>query len=250
MKIIISETKEILGSRAAALGAGLIRESITHNGASNIILATGNSQFEMLAALIKEDIDWSRVTCFHLDEYIGLPETHPASFRRYLKERFTSEVAPQKFYFIDGEADPTTECLRIGQLITEHPIDAAFVGIGENAHLAFNDPPADFETEEAFLDVALDEACRHQQLGEGWFKKLEEVPERAISMSIKQILKAKNIICSVPDARKAVATRAVVEGPVTPEVPASILQQHENTTIFLDHQSSVLLTKNQGVYEK
>ena len=249
MKVIISETKETLGARAATLGASLIREATAKKGTANIILATGNSQFEMLTALIKEDVEWSQVTCFHLDEYIGLPETHPASFRKYLKERFVDKVPPLNFYFIDGEASPSEECSRLGRLITRHPVDVAFVGIGENAHLAFNDPPADFETEEAFLDVKLDEACRLQQLGEGWFEKLEDVPHRAISMSVKQILRAKNIICSVPDHRKASATRAVVEGPVTPEVPASILQQHQNTTIFLDLQSSALLTQNKGVYE-
>ena len=250
MKVIISETKEALGAQAAALGASLVREAIAAKGAANIIVATGNSQFEMLAALIKEDIDWSFVTCFHLDEYIGIPISHPASFRKYLKERFVSKVQPKTFYYIDGEADTMAECRRLGALIGQHPVDVAFVGIGENAHLAFNDPPADFETGEAFLDVELDEACRLQQLGEGWFEKLEDVPQRAISMSVPQILKAKNIICSVPDARKAEATRAVLEGPVTPQVPASILQQHQGATIFLDHRSSALLTKNKGVYEK
>ena len=250
MNIIVLKTKEILGRHAAAMGAGLIREAISGRGNANIILATGSSQFEMLAALIKKDIDWSMVTCFHLDEYIGLSATHPASFRKYLKERFTDKVTPRAFHYIDGEVDPTSECMRLGRLVAQHPVDVAFVGIGENAHLAFNDPPADFNTEQAFLNVALDEACRRQQLGEGWFEKPEEVPRRAISMSIKQILKAKNIICSVPDSRKATAVQAVIEGPVTPEVPASILQQHERTTIFLDQQSSALLTHSYRIADE
>ena len=240
----------MLGRRAAALGASLIRDAIAERGNANVILATGSSQFEMLAALVEETVDWSLVTCFHLDEYIGLPETHPASFRRYLKERFTNKVTPGAFHFVDGEADPSSECLRLSRLIAQYPVDVAFVGIGENAHLAFNDPPADFDTEQAFLNVALDEACRRQQLGEGWFKQPEEVPERAISMSIKQIMKAKNIICCVPDSRKATAVQAVIEGSVTPEVPASILQQHERTTIFLDPQSSALLAHGYGIAEE
>ncbi|MDN5211744.1 glucosamine-6-phosphate deaminase [Fulvivirgaceae bacterium BMA12] len=250
MKVVISENKEVLGTRASAFSAKLIHETISQKGAANIVLATGSSQFEMLESLIKEDINWSLVTCFHLDEYIGLPMTHRASFRKYLKERFVDKVQPGAFYFINGEVDPLVECQRLGDLIARHPIDLAFVGIGENAHLAFNDPPADFETEEAFLEVVLDEDCRNQQFGEGWFEKPEEVPQRAISMSVKQILKAKNIVCSVPDSRKATAVKAVIEGPVTANVPASILQQHKNTAIFLDNQSSALLSTKQGVYEK
>ncbi len=250
MKVVISENKKVLGTRASAFSAKLIHETISQKGTANIVLATGSSQFELLESLIKEDINWSLVTCFHLDEYIDLPMTHPASFRKYLKERFVDKVQPGTFYFIDGETDSQAECQRLGNLIAQHPIDLAFVGIGENAHLAFNDPPADFETEEAFLEVVLDEDCRNQQFGEGWFEKLEEVPQRAISMSVKQILKAENIVCSVPDSRKAAAVKAVIEGPVTANVPASILQQHKNTTIFLDHQSSALLSTKQGVYEK
>ena len=250
MKVVISENKKVLGTRAAAYSAKLIHETISQKGTANIILATGSSQFEMLEALIKEDINWSLVTCFHLDEYIDLPMTHPASFRKYLKERFVDKVRPGTFYFINGEADSQAECRRLGDLIAQHPIDLAFVGIGENAHLAFNDPPADFEIEKAFIEVELDQDCRNQQFKEGWFESLEEVPRRAISMSVKQILKVKNIICSVPDSRKATAVRAVIEGPVTSDVPASILQQHKSTMIFLDHQSSELLTTKKEAYEK
>ncbi len=242
MKISIFKTKLALGAKAAADGATLIRQAIAARGRANIILATGASQFEMLAALVKETVDWSKVVGFHLDEYIGLPETHPASFRKYLKERFVEKVPIQEFHFINGENDPRDECKRVGEIIARHPIDVAFVGIGENGHLAFNDPPADFLTEESYIIVKLDEACRRQQLGEGWFKTLDEVPDRAISMSIRQIMKSRFIICTVPDSRKAEAVKNVVEGEVTPDVPASILRQHPRTKLYLDARSAALLT--------
>jgi len=242
MEIIISNTKEELGEKAANRGAELIRKVISERGEANIIVATGASQFEMLNELVKEDIDWSKVTCFHLDEYIGIPQTHPASFRKYLKERFVDIVSPKKFYYVNGDApDPASECVRLGEIIKTHPVDVAFIGIGENGHLAFNDPPADFETEEAYLIVKLDEACRKQQLGEGWFPAFEDVPEKAISMSINQIMKSRAIICSSPDFRKAKAVKGVVEEPVTPMLPSTILRQHNETWIYLDKQSSSLL---------
>ncbi len=244
MEVIVCKDKEKLGQAAAEKGAAFIRQAIEKNGHANIILATGASQFEMLAHLVKADVDWTKVTAFHLDEYIGLPETHPASFRKYLKERFASQVPIGQFHFVNGEADdPQAECRRLGELISRHPIDVAFVGIGENGHLAFNDPPADFETETPYLVVELDEACRRQQLGEGWFASLEEVPEQAISMSIRQILKSKAIICSVPDLRKANAVQKAVEGPVTPDVPSSILQTHPKTFLYLEPESASLLSK-------
>ena len=241
MKILISPNSKEMGNQAAATGASRIREAIARDGKAHIILATGASQFEVLSALLQQVIDWSLVTCFHLDEYIGLPITHPASFRKYLKERFADIASPAAFHLIDGEAEPITECARLGGLIAQHPIDVAFIGIGENAHVAFNDPPADFETDQAYLQVELDDACRKQQFNEGWFDTLELVPRQAISMSVKQILKSKHIICSVPDSRKAKAVQAVIEGPVTPEVPASILQQHISTTVFLDASAAALL---------
>ncbi len=244
MNVIVCKDKEELGRLAAERGAALIRRALEKKGKANIILATGASQFEMLANLVKADVDWSKVTAFHLDEYIGLPETHPASFRKYLKERFASKVPIGAFHFVNGDAeDPQAECRRLGELISRHPIDVAFVGIGENGHLAFNDPPADFETEEPYLVVELDEACRRQQLGEGWFASLDEVPTQAISMSIRQILKSRAIICSVPDQRKAVAVQKAVEGPVTPQVPSSILQTHPETFLYLDPDSASLLNK-------
>lgn len=244
MKISISHDVQALGQRAAQEGADILCNVINAQGSARIILATGASQFSMLAALLKEpSIAWHRVTLFHLDEYLGLPPTHPASFRKYLWERFVSRlpVPLAVAHWIDGEADPKKECARLNRSISEGPIDLAFVGIGENGHLAFNDPPADFDTEEAYITVTLDEACRRQQLGEGWFPSLEAVPTRAISMSIKQIMKSQHIICSVPDLRKAKAVRDSVQGAVSNQVPASILQRHSNCTLLLDPESASLL---------
>lgn len=195
----------------------------------------------MLNKLVNKNIDWSKVITFHLDEYIGISEKHPASFRKYLKERFVDIVSPKEFNYINGETDPVSECKRLGNLIGKQTIDVAFLGIGENGHLAFNDPPADFETDEAYITVQLDEKCRLQQLGEGWFPSFENVPEKAISMSIKQIMKSKIIICSVPDSRKAGAVKGVVEEPVTPMIPSTILRQNNAVWLFFVKYSSSLL---------
>jgi glucosamine-6-phosphate deaminase len=242
MEIIVSKDKYELGRKAAEKGAELIRKAIDEKGEANIIVATGASQFEMLAELVKQDVDWTKVTGFHLDEYVDMPVTHPASFRKYLKERFVDKVPLKAFYYVNGDTgDPQAECDRLGRIIREKPIDVAFIGIGENGHLAFNDPPADFETEEPYLVVNLDEACRKQQLGEGWFPTLEDVPERAISMSIKQILKSKNIICSVPDERKARAVQGTVKSEITPMIPGTALQKHSATWLYLDEASASLL---------
>jgi glucosamine-6-phosphate deaminase len=244
MDIKIADDAYALGKSAGAAAAQAIRETIASKGTANIILATGTSQFETLKQLISEDIDWSKVTMFHLDEYINLPVTHPASFRKYLQEKFIAKVPPIKAaYLVNGETDPTAECDRLGKAITSHPIDVALVGIGENGHLAFNDPPADFATEKPYIIVELDQACRQQQLGEGWFKSLEEVPPRAISMSVKQILKSKLIICSVPDSRKAVAVKNTVEQKMSNIYPASILQQHPDCRLYLDKTSAALLSR-------
>jgi len=246
MKTIISTDSKTAGHEAAILGANFLRHALRDQGSASIILATGASQFSMLEALLHEpDIAWESVTAFHLDEYAGLPITHAASFRHYLWDRFHRQLpVPLKaFHYIDGTADPAAECRRLDFLIRHHPIDVCFAGIGENAHLAFNDPPADFETEDAYLVVQLDEACRRQQLGEGWFPDLEAVPTQAISMSVRQILKSKSIVLTVPDERKAAAVLKSLEGPITPDVPASILQRHPNTYLFLDPPSASLLTR-------
>jgi glucosamine-6-phosphate deaminase len=247
MNIQIMPDKERMGKSAAAAGAKFIREALAQRGEANIIVATGASQFEMLAALVAEpDINWNKVTGFHLDEYVGLPIDHPASFRGYLWQRFVSRLPLplRAFHFLDGEAGEAAsaaECKRVGDILRRHPIDVAFVGIGENGHLAFNDPPADFDTDEPYLVVQLDDACRRQQLGEGWFPTFDDVPKQAISMSVRQIMKSAAIICTVPDARKAEAVRNAVEGEVTPNVPASILQRHKKCTLFLDTPASSLL---------
>jgi glucosamine-6-phosphate deaminase len=248
MKLNISQSKSELGQRAAMDGANVIRQTIAERGEANIIVATGASQFEMLAELFKvEGIAWNKVTAFHLDEYVNMPITHAASFRKYLWERFVGKLPLplRAFHYIDGENDPKTECRRVGQIIRQHPIDVAFVGIGENGHLAFNDPPADFHTDEPYLVVQLDEACRKQQFGEGWFPTFADVPKQAISMSCRQIMKSRAIIVSVPDKRKAKAVQGAIEGPVTPELPSSILQRHEQTTIYLDRDSASLLRAKQ-----
>src|SRR5438876_815966 len=245
MDIRIFKSKQELGQAAAADAARVIRQAIAERGRAYLIAATGASQFEFLDALArKPDIDWAKTTFFHLDEYVGLPESHPASFRKYLKERIVNHVHPGVFNFVDGEApDPASECRRVGDLISSCTIDAAFVGIGENGHLAFNDPPANFDTAEPYIVVQLDEACRRQQLGEGWFSSLEQVPRKAISMSIRQILKSENILCIVPDKRKAKAVKDSLEDDVGPNHPASVLQQHPRTTIYLDADSASLLSE-------
>jgi glucosamine-6-phosphate deaminase len=243
MRVSIYNTPVELGKAAGKAAAEVIRKAIESNGTANIILATGTSQFETLNQLIAEkNIDWRKVVMFHLDEYIGLSASHPASFVKYLQERFLVHVPKLKAaYLINGEADPLEECRRLGELIREYQIDVALIGIGENGHLAFNDPPADFEIEESYIIVELDEACRKQQMGEGWFKSFEDVPLRAISMSVKQILRSKNIICSVPDSRKAIAVKNTLEKAVNNLYPASILQMHKNCMIYLDKDSAALL---------
>lgn len=246
MQITVSPDRESNGQAAATLGGRRLREILATRGEANVIVATGASQFEFFEALLREqDIAWDKVTFFHLDEYVGIPVTHPASFRKYLWERFQSKlpVPARAFHYVAGDGEAGAECTRLGALISDHPIDICFAGVGENAHLAFNDPPADFETQTPYLVVNLDEACRRQQLGEGWFSSLEEVPAQAISMSIQQILKSKCLIITAPDERKAKAIRDGIEGPVTNLVPCSILQQHADTHVFLDPASAGLLSK-------
>ena len=243
MDVKIFASRLELAQAAADEAAGLIRQAIAARSQAYLIAATGASQFEFLDALVlKPGIDWRQVTFFHLDEYVGLPKTHPASFRRYLQERIVDRIHPRVFYFLNGDAvNPAAECQRVGELISRQTIDVAFVGIGENGHLAFNDPPADFETEEPYVIVELDEACRRQQVGEGWFESIEAVPRQAISMSIKQILKAGNVLCVVPDQRKAMAVRDCLELAISQSHPASALQLHARASIYLDTESAALL---------
>lgn len=245
MKIQRYETAEALGRAAATHAAAAVRAAIAARGAARVIAATGAAQFTFLDALRHEpDVAWQAVTFFHLDEYVGLPATHPASFRRFLEERIVEPLKPGHFEFVDGSHPrPEEECARLERLIQAAPIDVAFVGIGENGHLAFNDPPADFVTKRAYLVVQLDEACRRQQVGEGWFASLDDVPKQAISMSVWQILAAHEILAIVPEARKARAVHECFDGPVSVDHPASALQQHARTTVYLDRQSASRLER-------
>jgi len=227
---------EELGRQAAICGGEAIRDAISRQGHAFIVLATGSSQFKVLEYLVAmSDIDWSCVTAFHLDEYIGLSRDHQASFRRYLQERFVIPLqAKALLHEIDGEQDPEKEVTRLNQLIADKDIAVAFAGIGDNCHLAFNDPPADFETTAPYLVVELDEACRQQQVRGGWFDDLTHVPSHAISMSIQQIMKAQTIILSATGVRKQQALRHALKGKVDCHYPASILQSHHNSIYFLD----------------
>jgi glucosamine-6-phosphate deaminase len=243
MHLRILHAKIEMAQEAATKAAELLTDAIVRKGQATFAAATGASQFEFLDALTSiPGVDWRKTTMFHLDEYIGLPEGHPASFRRYLRERLIERAHPVTVHLIQGDApDPQVECQRLNRLLSDHEIDVAFVGIGENGHLAFNDPPADFEIKDPYLIVELDEACRRQQLGEGWFKSIDEVPRQAISMSIRQIMRSHAIICTVPDRRKAQAVHDCLSGEITPWHPASILQEHTRAFVYLDADAASLL---------
>lgn len=237
MEIIKSQTAKDLGVAAAKLTAEKMRAAIAENGVVRIILSTGASQFETLEALVKEDIDWSKVEMFHLDEYVNLPETHPASFRKYLKERFINIVHPKKAFLVDG--DHPEEAIRsLTEEICKAPIDVALIGVGENAHIAFNDPPADFDTKESYFIVNLDEKCRMQQVGEGWFAGMEDVPKQAISMTPYRIMQSKTIVSAVPHAVKANAIKLMMENDTTNMVPATLLKTHPDMYLFVDANSA------------
>jgi len=243
MNVKTYSDRKTMSRAAAGHAARSLGQAIASRGAARIIAATGASQFDFLDALTAApDVDWTRVEMFHLDEYVGLPIDNPASFRKYLLERLINQTGITRYHLLDGEANASESADRIGRELADAPIDVAFVGIGENGHLAFNDPPADFATERPYVIVTLDEACRRQQVGEGWFASVAEVPSQAISMSVRQILKSREIICVVPDARKAQAVRACVQGEVSPMAPASILQTHANTTLYLDRDSAAQLS--------
>jgi len=242
MILRVFEDKYALGNAAAVHAADAIRSAVARNGRARILAATGASQYEFLEALTASpNIPWQHVELFHLDEYIGVNQNHPASFCKYLQDRLIAKTGIRDTHLLNGRADPTEVIRNAGEAILQSPIDVAFVGIGENGHLAFNDPPADFKTEEPYIVVRLDDACRRQQVGEGWFKTLSDVPQLAISISVRQILKSREIICVVPDARKASAVQACVDGEVSPLTPASILKTHTSTAIYLDKESARLL---------
>jgi len=243
MVVRVFEERNSLGQAAAAQAATAIRDAIAKRGRARVVAASAASQFEFLEALTATPgIDWKRVELFHLDEYIGLPMSHPASFCKFLQERLIGKTGITQHHLLNGEEDPAEVIRRTNHAISAAPIDIAFVGIGENGHLAFNDPPADFETEEPYIVVSLDEACRQQQVGEGWFKDLAAVPRRAVSMSVRQVLKAKEIVAVVPGPKKAQAIKACFDGKISPMAPASILRTHANATIYLDRESAALLS--------
>jgi len=243
MLLRLFNDKISLGRAAAEQAATAIRSAISRQGHARIIAATAASQIEFLDALTSAPaIDWTCVEVFHLDEYIGLPITHPGSFRKMLVEHLVAKTGIKSYHLLDGDAaDPSAVIREVGNQLASMPVDIAFLGIGENAHIAFNDPPADFDTEEPYIIVTLDEACRRQQVGEAWFADISQVPKRAISMSARQILKAKEILAVVPDTRKAQAIKACSEAEISPAVPASILRRHPNATIYIDKNSSSLL---------
>ncbi len=243
MKVVVAPDRAELGSFVAQQAARILQHALEEHETCNLVVATGSSQFEVLEALVQQPgIAWERVRGFHLDEYVGLDRAHPASFCGYLAARFVDRVALQSFYYLDGSIPPDQLRTAASGAIQGKRIDLLLCGIGENGHLAFNDPPADFQTNDPYLIVDLDTACRKQQVGEGWFDSLEEVPTQAISMSIQQILQAQTILCSVPDRRKAEAVRATLEDDISPAIPASILRNHPHTTLVLDTTSSGLLS--------
>lgn len=238
MKTVVSPDKKSLGEAAAAEAAAKICAAVAARGEARVVFASAASQFEFIEALLAHaEIDWSKVRGFHLDEYVGLPADHPASFRRFLRERLLAKLPcpPRSFTFVGGDApDTAAECARLEAEVREAPVDLACIGIGENGHVAFNDPPADFETKAAYAIVALDEVCRRQQVGEGWYPSLDAVPTHAYSMTVPQIMAARSIVCVVPDARKADAVAAAVDGPLTNRCPSSILREHPDCTLYLD----------------
>ncbi len=250
MKIVVASDRAGLGSYVAAQAANELRRCLEQQESCNLVVATGSSQFEVLDNLVRQPgIAWNRVCGFHLDEYLGIEKSHPASFCGYLAARFVDKVPIKSFTYLDGTLPPDALKQRACQALEKQQIDLLLCGIGENGHLAFNDPPADFETQQAYLIVDLDEACRKQQVGEGWFDSLDLVPTQAISMSIAQILSAKVILCSVPDRRKAEAVRATVEDPISPAVPASALRNHAYVTLVLDTASSCLLAPSSEIHQ-
>jgi len=243
MKLSVHDSAATMAAAAAEHAAAVLRRALAERERVAFVAATGASQFEFLRRLVQApDLAWARLTMFHLDEYLGMGQDHPASFRRYLQERLVSRVPLGTVHYIAGDApDPAAEVARLNRLLADTPVEVAFVGIGENGHLAFNDPPADFAATAPYIVVELDEACRCQQFGEGWFASLDDVPRRAISMSIGQIMKSAHVVCTVPERRKAPALAATLEGRISPQTPASILRQHPRCHLFADRESASLL---------
>jgi glucosamine-6-phosphate deaminase len=244
MKVKVAKDSKQLGMEAAVLCAGILRKAIAEKGKARVVLSTGASQFDTINALKQQEVDWSKVEMFHLDEYVNLHETHPASFRKYLKERFTQGLNLKKAYFVDGEGDIQRNIKILTEEIRKEPIDLGLIGIGENAHIAFNDPPADFDTREAFIVVNLDDNCKKQQVGEGWFPTLEAVPKQAISMTVHQIMQCRVIVSCVPYKVKAHAVKLTLENDLTNQIPSTMLKTHDHMVLFVDEDSASLVSKD------
>ena len=242
MKLVVSKTKEELGKKSAEHAAKVIAGAIAKNGSARILLSTGASQFPFFTEFVKMPVEWDKVEMFHLDEYVGISEEHPASFKRYLLDRFVNVVNPKKAHLINGGENPEETIKELTKLINEKPIDLGMIGIGENAHIAFNDPPADFNDTRAYKVVTLDDRCLQQQIGEGWFKNVDETYKQAISMTAPQIMKCKTIISVVPYAVKADAIYNTLTRELTPDVPATLLKEHADCTVYCDGESSAKLT--------
>ncbi|QHT59409.1 glucosamine-6-phosphate deaminase [Paenibacillus lycopersici] len=240
MDIHVLDNARQLGERAAVHAASVLQEAIGRQGKARLLLSTGSSQFEFFRAFVAQPVDWRKVEMFHLDEYAGIKADHPASFQAYLLERFIGQVQLGKYHLVDGTGDIGATIAGLNEAISEAPVDLAMIGIGENAHIAFNDPPADFDTEEPYIVVELDEACKRQQVGEGWFAGLADVPTHAITMSVRQILKSRVILSCVPHAVKAEAVRNTLEREISPDTPATMLRTHPNWTLYLDRASAAL----------
>lgn len=241
INISVSPTPEELGKKAAAAIATLLRSAIAEKGAARLILSTGASQFETMDALTREDVEWSKVEMFHLDEYVALPESHIASFRKYLKERFVQKLTLKAVYFVNGEGDLKQNIASLTAELRKAPVDVGVIGIGENGHIAFNDPPANFEIDDAYMVVDLDDRCKAQQVGEGWFDTLNDVPKQAITMTVRQIMSCRHIVSSVPHSVKADAVCNTVTHPVDAKVPATILKTHPDWQLFIDDASAAKL---------
>jgi len=244
MKVKVFKNSEELGRHAAALSASVLNKSIYEKGSARLVLSTGASQFDTLKALVEEKVDWSRVEMFHLDEYVNLPDTHPASFRKYLKERFVSKVNLKAAHFVNWEGDTKKNIQELTYELLKEPVDLGLIGIGENAHIAFNDPPADFETKDAYIIVNLDENCKKQQVREGWFPTIDDVPKQAISMSVYQIMQIKTIVSCVPYKVKANAVKLTLENELTNQIPATMLKTHGDVTLFLDEESASIVNRD------
>jgi len=250
MKLVIRNTKEEMGALAAEHATALIKDAIAKRGYARILLSTGASQFPFFEEFVKADVDWSRVEMFHLDEYVGISEEHPASFKRYLLDRFVNVVHPGKVHLMDGTQPPEKTIAELTERLEEAPMDVGLIGIGENAHIAFNDPPADFNDNCAYKVVTLAPRCLQQQVGEGWFTSVDDAYKRAISMTCPQIMKCRSIISVVPYKVKSEAVYKTLTSPLSPDVPATLLKQHADFTLYCDADSAEQILSDVALQEE